>query len=667
MGYCPAFVLAKLRSRACGYLWQHEGTNRAEESKHQSESLISWFKENAKWTNSKRTSPNRQFSGDHHFYLDRNGAAIFMETLPGCFGKIADPDFNPQSRSKYKTTESITHVDATPEEYLERMVFINQEFKAGWMVMGVTEKGGKLIIKTTLPHATTNTQKEIEPWLKDQGWSPVEPLKRAFYSSAKDLLIVQIQPSQKKTAITVNPVTEFLISRPCASLKRHFGLVSEDLVGPTKCPFETGAVDQTLVSDFLNLLVQRNIHELRQTPPDPALGIAAVIDANLRLNREVDNVLINKAISLVNCMNKKTVKDLVHRLHIEVPENWSNFNPATLDDPLIANLLHMLKDDASITENRVSQRKEHYIQNLLTKAFDEIESGKDVKVSRPTPPCTIGEALRYLTDNPTESALVLEAAFRAFLAVEPTSEEKELEEKELNRLQVKISEISNRSPLGISPARNTVKTKESSEAELKNILEIRKSRDSFQPETNLHSDLERKAEISWFRFSRSLLPVDNVAMLELLTGGFRAFWNAHHAAFKRLSHSAQKKQTGLRSTRQDIGKNGATAREHVSWIKLTKDFCAYVKVQAGHVAVGEMLKWLKDFVDTLHLDKRTQKKKRDFLGTLVTFTMKGTEDRAFGEVLETLRRVDIKALNEKTIEECSKVIDGTQNNLRMKK
>lgn len=661
--YDPVLVLAALREE-CSHPRQGEDVDRVQESKDQVEALVSWFRKNTALKTREKTTTDDRLSGDHCIHFDKSDTPKFMETLKGRFGKIVDPEFVTPPLRTSKAAKTVPLIDATPEEYLERMVSVNLQFKTGWGVIGIAKKSGDFVIKTTVPTITTNEllKNEIGPWLEALGWLPVENYKGTFYSSAKELLIVQTpENSTLLSTNTIHPATGFLISRPCANLKRYLGLVSEDLIVPSPCPFENGPVDLQLLDTFQRLVESKNRPVASADLPDPALGVESLIDHWIDHSRQVDEALRKKASELVSRMNRNTTKEVAVRLKIPLPENWDMLNPASLDDPVTGPLLLALRDDSM----GMKTRKQRYLETLLNHEYEAMESGREVKIPRRGLPCPTIEALKYLAENPDVSSSDLETAFQAFLAVVLSVEEAEREEKETIRLKAKISDlagkISSRLSLGIQPNPKLEENRASYEAELKKLSEIQQSRNCFVPGAVLHPDLKWKAEMSWVRFSREAKPVDTVTMIELITGGFQKFWQKYYARFQRLSSDAEIKSQKLSRTRSETGRKGAPVREHIKWVKLTNDFIAHLKQHKREDVQIDMLQHLDGFLMSSKEGPRTKTKQKEFLGTLITYSSKVPPEKDFSGVLEILRKSAIKAIKVETIEDCLKALkDATK-------
>lgn len=539
-GFDPAFVLSEIQHRYTSQYWS-EPTSRADEISFQADALVSFFENHGIKALETPSLSDHDTKGDHKIKIYKESGIALLKNLPGKLGKSPDPDFSNCQRE----LRTIPLIEATPEEYLNRMLLINQQFNAEWLVAGATVIDGKLVVYTTLPMLTENTPGNApENFLGSKGFLPVESLEGTFYSSAKDLLIVLAKKSRRTDAIKeVMPSTDFLIFRPTLNLKMHFGLVSDDL----------------------------------------------------------------------------------------------------MESPII------------------HQSQKAFDSDTLKKAYDDFKDKNQIKVEPPNLPCSIEQALAYLVDNKNFNIKKNLPFFKAFLAIAQTPEEGEIENKKINELISEVEEIQSsekkRLRLGFSASKNYFQKLEDRKNTLKTAQEIKKCRDHFRTNKEIHPELKWKGEILWHCYSRSETAVDGPTMMGLMGGGFRDFWDRYRNDFQTKSEFKSDTRARLSETRKKVAKKGSLTRDREQWLKLTEDFVCYTQNQ-NRSDRDQMLKLLDSFLKSRRFrDSRTIHKKKEFLGVLINLCSQPIDKIDYADYVAILTNQKIRNVSSDGLKECFEIIN----------
>jgi len=207
---------------------QSSGLAREIRSDREAESLARWADAKSILSIESRSPQSDDLTGGEHLVtLDISGNIVYKSTHPGKFGFGADVEMiHPKGRNaRPRITAGL--VDASPDEYLFRMIKQNELFRDHVRVMGVVQYPQGVSVLTTQPFykGDRTDQPVIDSWFKERGWKKIAGKDGAFYDDASDLLIMDALPRNVLTLEDGNLMPfDVVIVQPSASLKSSLGL-----------------------------------------------------------------------------------------------------------------------------------------------------------------------------------------------------------------------------------------------------------------------------------------------------------------------------------------------------------------------------------------------------------------------------------------------------------
>lgn len=204
------------------------GLAREIRSDREAESLAAWADGRGLLSYRNRTPQTDELTGGEHFVeLNETARLVFKSTHPGKFGFSADVELvHPKGwKSKPRITAGL--VDATPDEYLFRLLKQNELFDDDIRIMGVVQYPQHLSVLSTQPfyEGERTAQALIDEWFSARGWRKLPEKDGAFHSPDLDLLIMDALPRNVLT-LTNGSLMPFdvVVVQPSDFLKSRLGL-----------------------------------------------------------------------------------------------------------------------------------------------------------------------------------------------------------------------------------------------------------------------------------------------------------------------------------------------------------------------------------------------------------------------------------------------------------
>ncbi len=226
-GFQPAEVLSGIRAIRSTKS-ESSGLAREIRADREAESFARWTDAKGIFSIEDRAPQRDDLTGGEHLVtLDLSGEIVYKSTHPGKFGFGADVEMiHPRGRS---TRPRITAglVDATPDEYLFRLIHQNELFGDDIRIMGAASYPQGFSVLTSQPFykGTRTEQHLIDKWFEALGWEKLPNKDGAFYAPDKDLLIMDALPRNVLT-LEDGKVMPFdvVIVNPSEILKSKLGL-----------------------------------------------------------------------------------------------------------------------------------------------------------------------------------------------------------------------------------------------------------------------------------------------------------------------------------------------------------------------------------------------------------------------------------------------------------
>lgn len=195
-GYSPAEVLSGLRE-FCAAESGSVGLAREIRASGEIESLIRWADGKGIFANETRAPEVDDLTGGEHLVtLGLDEKHVLKTTHPGKFGFGVDVEMiHPRGwNAKPRITAGL--VDASPEEYVFRLLKQNELFADNISVIGVVRFPQGVSVLTSQPFykGCRTEQVAIDEWFTSQGWTKVALKAGAFFRAEDDLLIMDALP-----------------------------------------------------------------------------------------------------------------------------------------------------------------------------------------------------------------------------------------------------------------------------------------------------------------------------------------------------------------------------------------------------------------------------------------------------------------------------------------
>jgi hypothetical protein len=226
-GFQPAEVLSGLRE-ICPTEPQGAGLAREIRTDREIESITAWTDARGLLSTRSRPPQTDELTGGEHFVeIHEETGLVFKSTRPGKFGFGVDVELvHPRGwKSRPRITAGL--VDATPEEYLFRLIQQNELFGDEVRVMGAVRYPQGVSILTSQPFYPGNRTEQavIDSWFESRGWIKIQDKAGAYYAAGRDLLIMDALPRNVLT-LENGEIMPFdvVIVRPSESLKSKLGL-----------------------------------------------------------------------------------------------------------------------------------------------------------------------------------------------------------------------------------------------------------------------------------------------------------------------------------------------------------------------------------------------------------------------------------------------------------
>lgn len=207
---------------------ESSGLAREIRSDSEAESHAAWFDARGLLSTRRNPPQSDELTGGEHFVeINEDAGLVFKATHPGKFGFGADVEMvHPRGRNaRPRITAGL--VDATPDEYLFRLVQQNGLFGDDIRILGAVRYPQGISVLTTQPFYEGNRtdQPQIDAWFESRGWKKLPGKDGAFYDPDKDLLIMDALP---RNVLTLDDDSlmpfDVVIVLPSQSLKSRLDL-----------------------------------------------------------------------------------------------------------------------------------------------------------------------------------------------------------------------------------------------------------------------------------------------------------------------------------------------------------------------------------------------------------------------------------------------------------
>jgi hypothetical protein len=438
---------------------------------------------------------------------------------------------------------------------------------------------------------------------------------------------------------------------------------------PEVLEFFHGQTDELAIQEYLNVKDDGEIARLAamMAPKRKAFDPAALVDAAIALQTETKAGLIRRRETIVTAMNYSTLLDLQNAL-------GGSLNPFVDDDdeqlcdPIIGPVLRKLQATVS------NGMKQSDILDKARIASTLASADTRTKLSRPTLPCDLDDALRYATNSPKVHWQSLKGAFVDFLGIFRTSREQEQRDENEESLRNQIEHTA-RIIAGLETNLNNdpqkLKSKREHEEHLKRFLDdlisletVTTYRETFVPGARTPREVMEESSAIFAKYWQEPKSVDSDASLAWFSTEFYAFWNQHGEAYLSIDAAAEKARKAKATKNRKAAQKSAASQARDRWLKHTEDFVTFLRENQS--PQSDLSTLLKIFADK-HCGLRTeaaQIKVREFLGMLSTYANRDFDTRS---IIGSLRKLGIKALSEEAIRECHSLLKATVVRLREKK